>query len=162
MSEFPSPVQSDQTTFPPPAQTPVTYAVAPVAGLQHNGGGWTCAGAPLSSAGRRLGAYLLDGLLLVVTLGIGWLIWSLVAWSKGQTPAKQLMKMRCVKPDTGRVATWGSMALREIVGKGILGMITFGITTIVSWFTILGASRQGVWDKVAGTVVVDDPQGTLV
>lgn len=31
-------------------------------------------GVHLSSAGRRFGAYLLDGLLLFVTLGIGWLI----------------------------------------------------------------------------------------
>ena len=37
------------------------------------------AGMPLSSAGKRFGAYLLEGMLLVVTLGIGWLVWSRTA-----------------------------------------------------------------------------------
>ncbi|MDQ6697220.1 MAG: hypothetical protein M3Z46_07150, partial [Actinomycetota bacterium] len=42
-------------------------------------------GAPRSSVGKRFGGYLLEGLLLVVTLGLGWLIWSLIVWNKGQT-----------------------------------------------------------------------------
>ena len=118
-------------------------------------------GAPLSSAGRRFGAYLLETLLAIVTLGIGWLIWSFVIWSRGQTPSKQLLGMRCVRTDTGKAAGWGAMALRELVGKGIIGSITFGITTLVSCFMILGGSRQGIWDKIANTVVVDDPTGRL-
>jgi uncharacterized RDD family membrane protein YckC len=70
--------------------------------------------------------------------------------------------MRCVRTDDGRSATWGTMALRELVGKGILGSLTFGITTLVSCFMVLGASRQAVWDRVASTVVVDDPDGRLL
>ena len=134
----------------------------PVHGLVHNGATWTAGGAPLSSAGKRLGAYLLDGLLAVVTLGIGWLVWSLIIWSKGQSPGKALLGMRCVRTDTGRLATWGTMALRELVGKGIIGGITFGITTLISCFMVLGASHQAVWDKIASTVVVDDPDGRLL
>ena len=45
-------------------------------------------GVRLSSPGKRLGAYLVEGVLMVVTLGLGWLIWSLIVWAKGTTPAK--------------------------------------------------------------------------
>ena len=131
-------------------------------GLVREGGVLTIGGAPLSSAGKRLGNYLLEAVLAIVTLGIGWLIWSFVVWSKGQTPAKQILGMRCVRTDTGTVATWGTMALRELVAKGLIGSITFGITTLVSCFMILGDTRQGVWDKIASTVVVDDPDGRFL
>lgn len=116
----------------------------------------------LSSAGKRFGAYLLDLVLVFATLFLGWLIWSLVIWSKGQSPAKAILGMRCISTETGRAATWGTMALRELVGKGLLGSVSFGVTTIVSAFLILGDSRQGIWDKIATTVVVDDPDGRLV
>lgn len=33
-----------------------------------------------------------------VTLAIGWLIWALIVYSHGQSPAKQLLKMRVVRP----------------------------------------------------------------
>jgi uncharacterized RDD family membrane protein YckC len=117
-------------------------------------------GLPISSAGKRFGAYLLEALLLLVTLGIGWLIWSLIVWASGQTPAKSLLGMRCVRLDTRRSATWGTMFLREFVGKGVLGGFTFGLTTIVSAFMILiGDAHEGIWDKLASTVVIDDPDG---
>ncbi len=115
-----------------------------------------------SSPGRRLGAYLLDGVLAFVTLFIGWIVWSLVLWSKGQSPGKSLLGMRCMSTETGRAATWGTMALREVVGKSLLGSVSFGITTLVSCFLILGNSSQGIWDKISTTVVVDDPDGRLI
>ena len=149
----------DTTVAAPTAPPPPPY---PTAGFSREAGTWLVGGAPLSSSGKRFGAYLLDGVLVIVTLVLGWLIWSFVLWSKGQSPGKQLLGMRCVKTDTGQVATWGTMALRELVGKGVLGWITAGITTIVSAFMILGAAHQGIWDKIASTVVVDDPDGRLV
>jgi uncharacterized RDD family membrane protein YckC len=112
-------------------------------------------GRPVSSAGKRFGGYLLEAVLLVVTLVIGWIIWSLIVWGKGQTPAKAVLGMRVVRTDTGHDATWGTMALREFVGKGILCSLC-GILTIISGFMILSQTRQGIWDKIASTVVVDD------
>jgi len=146
----PPPFPSAGVAVPPPPY-PVSGYGQPLAAT----------GAPLSSAGKRLGAYLLDIVLLVFTLFIGWLIWSMVIWSKGQSPAKALLGMRVIRTDTGRCATWGQMALRELVGKWLLGGITSGITSIISCFMILSASRQGIWDKIANTVVVDDPDGRL-
>lgn len=118
--------------------------------------------APLSTAGKRLGANILDAILAIVTLGIGWLIWSAITWSKGQTPAKSLLGMRCVRVDTGRAATWGTMALRELIGKSVLSSITFGVTWLISCFMVLSEPRQAIWDKVASTYVVDDPEGRLL
>jgi uncharacterized RDD family membrane protein YckC len=55
------------------------------------------------------------------------------------------------------------MALRELVYKGILGSVTGGITTIVSAFMILLTdSREGIWDKIAKTAVVEDPDDRLL
>ena len=57
----------------------------------------------LSSVGKRFGGYLLELVLFIVTLGIGWLIWMLVILGRGQTPAKQIMNMRVVEEATGQV-----------------------------------------------------------
>jgi uncharacterized RDD family membrane protein YckC len=119
-------------------------------------------GVPLSSVGKRLGAYLLELVLMVVTLFIGWLVWSFVVWGKGQTPSKALLKMRAVKPATGRSLSWGQMFVREVLVKGllvglVLGTITFGIMNLVAPLLIFGGTmRQTLWDRIAKTVVVDD------
>jgi uncharacterized RDD family membrane protein YckC len=117
---------------------------------------------PQSSAGRRFGVWVLEVLLLVVTFFVGWFIWSLRTWARGQSPAKSLLGTRCVRVDTGRVAGWGTMFLREFVGKWLLGSLTGGITLLVSGVMILGRSRRGIWDRLAKTVVVDDPDGDLL
>ncbi len=143
---------SDGLWYPPESAAPPSAPMAAYSGVSAVPGAITPVG-----NGRRFLAYLLEVLLAVVTLFIGWIIWSLVVWGDGKTPAKQVMGMRCVKSDTGQPATWGTMFLREIVGKGVLGAITFSVTTVVSVFMILfGSERRGVWDHVAGTVVVDD------
>ena len=117
----------------------------------------------LTSNGKRFGSYLLEGLLIIVTFFIGWFIWWLIVWSKAQTPAKQLMKMRVVKIDENRPATYGEMALRELVGKVLLGWFTGGITTLVGGIMILADDKghQALWDKIATTTVVDDPNNVF-
>jgi uncharacterized RDD family membrane protein YckC len=121
---------------------------------------------PLSSLGQRFGAYLLDAVLAFVTLFIGWIIWSCITFSKGQTPAKSIMGMRVVKQDSGLAATWGEMFLRNVVipiALGVVGVFLFGIPTIVAACMIFGGTlRQTGWDRMMGTVVVNDPQGVTV
>ncbi len=41
----------------------------------------------------------LDTLLLIVTLGVGWLIWSIVVWGRGQSPGKQILGMRVLRTE---------------------------------------------------------------
>ena len=100
-------------------------------------------GTQLASVGRRIGAYFLAIPLAIVTLGIGYIIWGLIVWGNGQTPALQVLGMRCWRPETNRVPGFWFMALREIVGgivTGILGFIT-EITSFVLFVT--GRAAQG-------------------
>lgn len=70
---------------------------------------------PKATAQHRLGGYFLDLALMIVTLGIGWLIWSLVVWGQGLTPAKQILKMRVVTEPERTTASWGHMAIRQLL-----------------------------------------------
>ncbi len=121
------------------------------------------AGIPLTNPWARLGSSLIDLVLIIVTLIIGWLIWTLIVWSKGQTPGKQICGQRVVMKRTGRAATWGEMALRDFVIRGlaigIIGQITCGIFTLVATFMIFSTYHETMWDKWAGTLVVDDREG---
>jgi uncharacterized RDD family membrane protein YckC len=117
-------------------------------------------GVELASVGRRIGAFFLAFPLAIVTLGIGYIIWGVIVWARGQTPALQVLGMRCWRPETGRVAGWGWMALREIVGRFIEGIIF--IIALVS-FVLMAASRErrSLHDLIAGTVVLRDPNKVL-
>ena len=77
----------------------------------------------LASVQARLGSALLDALLLVATLFIGWVIWNLYTWKTGQTPAKRILKQVVVDAKTGEVFSWSRMALREFAVKGAAGNI---------------------------------------
>lgn len=114
------------------------------------------AGEPIAVGNlKRFLAFLLGIVLFAVTLGIGFIIWSFIIWGNGQTPSKQLMGMRCVDNVTGEVADWGTMALREVIGRWLLGFVP--LYTLASALVILFSSeRRGFWDMIAGTVVVDD------
>lgn len=162
MTDFEPTQQPGATPQPPPPPSgapqapPQAYQSPPANASSTQPEAWKPI---MTSNGKRFGAFLLEGVLVLVTLVIGWLIWWIIAWGKGQTPAKQVLGMRCIKLSTGRVASFGDMAIRELVGKTLLGNVTFGISTIVGGFMILGETRQGVWDRIAGTVVIDDPDG---
>ena len=118
-------------------------------------------GTELASVGRRIGAYFLALPLVIVTLGIGYIIWGLIAWGNGQTPTLQVLGMRVWRPETNQVAGFWYMALREIVGRiadGILGLVT-GITSFVLFVT--GREHKALHDWIAGTVVLRDPNKVL-
>jgi uncharacterized RDD family membrane protein YckC len=119
-------------------------------------------GVHLSSPARRFGGYVLEGVLLVVTLGIGWLVWSFVVFGRGQTPAKQLLGMRAVDLRRGQNATWGKMFVREIVAKPLVGLVSWVTLGIVNFWLVWDNRNQELWDKVVGTIVVNDPHKRLV
>ena len=105
--------------------------------------------------GTRLWATVLDGLLFVVTCGIGWLIWDIVLWQQSTSPAKKMLNLKIVDINTGAPASMQQMLLREVLGKMILSTVTSGVTTLVGAVLILVVpGRQGVWDYIAKTTVV--------
>jgi uncharacterized RDD family membrane protein YckC len=163
--EQPPPADPYATPLPPPAggygfQQPAAVVatgmyVDPVSGLM------LPQGTELASVGRRIGAYFLAFPLAVVTLGIGYLIWGLIVWGKGQTPALQVLGMRCWRPEEGRVAGFWWMALREVVGR-LAESIFWVITSLVSFILMLTRpDRRTLHDLIAGTVVLYDPNKTL-
>ena len=117
----------------------------------------------LSPRARRLGEYLLDGVLMVVTLGIGWVIWALIVFKDGQTPAKQLLGMRAVSLSTMQAANWGTTAIREVC-RIVLGYVA--AYTVIGWVLLMwllwDRDNQELWDKLMDTVVVNDPDNTLL
>ena len=125
--------------------------------------------APSSSSVRyasfqhRLGAIALDSVLAVLTLGIGWVIWSMIIWGEGQTPAKKILKLRTLNQTNGRSASWGHMAIRELLvpltvsaasaaTAGIAG-IAWIVVEIVFYFTKGQRTMRDYWVK---TVVVNE------
>ena len=118
-------------------------------------------GTELASVGRRIGAWFLAIPLAIVTLGIGYIIWGLIVWGNGQTPALQVLGMRCWRPETNRVAGFWWMALREIAGRLIEGILSF-ISLITSFvLMVAGRERKALHDWIAGTVVLHDPNKVL-
>ena len=118
-------------------------------------------GVELASVGRRTGAYFLAIPLAIVTLGIGYLIWGAIVGGRGTSPALQVLGMRTWRPVEQRPGTWGTMALRNIVGgfvQGILGPIT-GLISFVMF--VSGDTHQSICDKIGGTVIVHDPNKVL-
>ena len=118
-------------------------------------------GTVLADPGRRIGAYFLAIPLAIVTLGIGYLIWGLIVWGNGQTPALQVLGMRCYRPEDNRIAGFWWMALRETVGL-ILDAILWIVTELISFiFMLTRPDRRTLHDLVAGTVVLHDPNKVL-
>jgi len=104
--------------------------------------------------GVRLGAFILDVVLAIMTCVIGWLIWSIVLWGQSTSPAKKMLGLYIVDVQTGAPATMQQMLLRELVGKFVIGSIT-GVVGIISAVLILvQPTRQAVWDYISRTTVV--------
>ncbi len=113
----------------------------------------------LSSRGKRFGGFILEILLIPVTLIVGWLIWALIVYSRGQTPAKHVLGMRVVRIADQRAASFGLMALRELVLKIVPSMFLLGLLwDVINGIALLVDDRhQALWDKMLKTVVIDDP-----
>jgi uncharacterized RDD family membrane protein YckC len=107
--------------------------------------------------GRVIGAYALGLLLFIVTLGAGYLIWSVMTWGQGQTPAQRILGLRCWHLKTGRVAGRRQMALRQFTGLLLNGELLIGMFIMLS-----SMNEVSVGDVFAGTVVVRDPDNGLL
>lgn len=112
----------------------------------------------LATPQARLGAFLVDLGLAIVTLGLGWLIWSLFTWQTAQTPAKRLMKQVVVDAITDQPITWTRMMLREFAVKGVAGGIASGASNGITWVIdslfVFREDRRTVHDLVVGTKVI--------
>lgn len=118
-------------------------------------------GVRTSSPGKRLGAAILDNVLMFVTLFIGWLVWQLIIAGRGQSPAKQLLNMRVVHLPDSRPASWWRMALREVIAKPVIQIASVFTLFVLQLWLLWDKNKQELWDKMVDTVVVDDPHGQM-
>ena len=61
---------------------------------------------------RRFTAWILELVLISGTAYIGWFIWSLITWGKGQTPAQNLLRLISINESTGAPAKRPQMFIR--------------------------------------------------
>jgi uncharacterized RDD family membrane protein YckC len=113
---------------------------------------------------RFWGSYLLEGVLFVVTLVIGWFIWMIFTSKTGQSPAKRLLNIYVLNVETGRGIGQGDAWIREVVIKllafGVLSSITSGLSSIADGVWVLvDKDRQALHDKLLKQVVVYAPAG---
>ena len=147
-------------TYAPPA-APQASAPAPMAYqqpqvIQQQGG--LPQGVSIVGIGSRIGSALLDSLLLFATLFIGWLIWAAITAGKGQTPAKQLLKIRVVDATTGQPIGFARyLFMRGIIGNFVANIAYFFTLYILFFMPLWDKRNQSVTDKVSGTLVVSDP-----
>ena len=68
-----------------------------------------------ASPQHRLAGLALDAVLMTVTFYIGYIVWSLIIWGQGQTPGKQILRMRVYASENLKPATWSHMAVRQFL-----------------------------------------------
>ncbi|MGQ0615851.1 MAG: RDD family protein [Acidimicrobiia bacterium] len=132
----------------------------------------------LAGRGTRIGSALLEVLLLVLAAGVGWVGWWIIDWGAATSPAKQVLHLRVLAARSRQPAGVGRMMAREALGKGVsLGLVLGGlvlwreldvgagrwlVAAGIAWAgmhlvtMLLDADRRGLWDSIAGTVVVID------
>ncbi|CAB4542320.1 MAG: hypothetical protein F2519_05895 [Actinobacteria bacterium] len=141
---------------------------------------------PKATVQHRLGGKAVDLAMYSVTFGIGWLIWSLIIWGQGQTPGKQIVKLRVYDQTTGKPAKWGHMAIREfllplsislavlplvalitflipednlrIVFVGFLYLVGFVVQLVDGFWILKGTERHRLVDIFAKTDVLNEAQ----
>ncbi len=106
----------------------------------------------MASRVSRLGASLLNALFIILTLGIGWVIWWFIVAPRGQNPGKAVVGLRVIRTD-GRPMDTGWMFVRGLVGF-VPGLVV-GLWGIVddAWL-LWDQNAQTLHDKIASTVVV--------
>ncbi len=90
------------------------------------------------------------GAVISTFLFVGYVVWALMLFSRGTTPGKLVLGMRVVK-EAGQTAGFGTMLVREWIGKLISGLI-FGLGFL--WI-LFDRDRQGWHDKLMTTYVVE-------
>jgi uncharacterized RDD family membrane protein YckC len=112
---------------------------------------------------RFFGSWLLDGILMIVTLVIGWFIWLIFTARTGQTPSKRLTNLYVINVASGRSIGTGDTWIREVIVKilviGALSTVTGLAWLIDAVWLFFDKNRQTLHDKVLGQIVVYAPAG---
>jgi hypothetical protein len=120
---------------------------------------------PAASFAARLRALALTILLIVVTLGVGWIVWSVVEWRHGRTVSYRLTGLRVVRRSNGTPIGLGRSLVRNAVFCTLLIVPTIIVCAVLAFVFVMGASppsgllrepRNAPWDLLTDTKVVDE------
>ncbi|MBF6599560.1 MAG: RDD family protein [Dehalococcoidia bacterium] len=103
----------------------------------------------MASRISRLGASIVNAILIVLTLGIGWIIWWFIVAPRGQNPGKAVVGLRVIRAD-GRAVSTGWMFVRGLL-TFVGGLIPLYLDDL--WL-LWDQNAQTLHDKMAATVVV--------
>ena len=101
---------------------------------------------------HRFAGLILDLVLMTVTFYVGYLIWALIVWGQGQTPGKQILRMRVYSSENFRPATWPHMAVRQFLIPLTISLA--GIVPIVFFGGIQATLDSDVSSLTAGVIVL--------
>lgn len=107
--------------------------------------------------GRRLAAWLVDWSLIVVTLGVGWAVWSVRSWDRATSPGKQFLDLTVLDTETGAPASRRRMAERALIHRGwyrVLSVSSLGLGFLYVNLPAFGRNRRTTYDDWARTLVV--------
>ena len=124
---------------------------------------------------RVLGDEILEIVLFVLTLGVGWLVWLAFVAPKGKTPAKDFVNVTIYDYRTAQRARWQQVWLREVFGKIALPVmlatgfsVLFGSaqgSTVFAAYHIMGGlagvvleDKRTIWDYIGRTYLVYEPR----
>ena len=108
-----------------------------------------------AGSGLRIKALLLTALLVVVTLVVGWLVWSVVEWRRGSTASFRLTGLRVVRRSDGRPIGLGRSLIRNAICCTLLLVPTIVACCLLAIVFVMGASppdrllrkpRTAPWD----------------
>jgi uncharacterized RDD family membrane protein YckC len=176
----------DRTSAPPPPPPPPS--TGPTPGFAPPAPSWQANTAALNALGTpaaRLGAAVIDWLIVIIplylvalivgtsgeaVLGLFWLIGFALYGpvlmmregpNNGQTLGKQALGLRVVR-ETGEPMTFGSALVRDAVGKSLLNLVTcFFYGILDSLWCLWDPRHQCLHDKIGTTLVLQadaDPQ----
>ena len=103
----------------------------------------------MAGRGERLLSWLVSGLIVIFTLGIGWIIWWFIVAPRGQNPGKAVVGIRVIRTNGDAVRTGGMLA-RGLAGF-VAGIIPFYLDEL--WL-LWDRDAQTLHDKIVSTVVV--------
>jgi uncharacterized RDD family membrane protein YckC len=122
----------------------------------------------LATPQTRIAAFAAELVISFLTLGIGWLIWSAYTWAKGTTPGHQLLGHEIVNVETNLPLSWGQMAMRELVFKGVIGGVlssfTYGAFSLADAGLMFREDRRAIHDWMSSSIVIQNkkvPSGKI-
>ena len=79
---------------------------------------------------RRFTVWALEVVLISGTAYIGWFIWSLITWGKGQTPAQNLLRITTINETTGTPAKRLRMFIRFFLIFTAYWIVYFAVSNL--------------------------------